>query len=62
MADKYKEYGVLAVGLLLVLIGYLKGDLTIDAAFSNLLFIGGGAAAFAYVGVNRVKRVKRKGR
>lgn len=40
---------VFVVGVLLIILAYIKNDLTIDAAFQNLLFLGGGSGAIGFV-------------
>lgn len=37
------------VGAILLIIAYIKGDLSIDQSFQNLLYLGGGSGAIGYV-------------
>lgn len=50
---------VFVVGVILIVLGYIKDDITIDAAFENLLFLGGGSGAIGYVRNQAGKGVKR---
>lgn len=59
---EFKEVSVLVTGLLLAVLGYVNGDLTLDAAFQNVLVIGGVAGSLSYVGYSRVKAVKKNSR
>lgn len=37
------------VGCILAIIAYIKGDLTVEAAYQSILFLGGGSAAVGFV-------------
>jgi len=51
---------VFVVGVLLIVLGYVKDDITIDAAFENLLFLGGGSGAIGFVRNQAGKGVTRR--
>ncbi len=50
---------VFVVGLILIILGYVKDDITIEAAFENVLYLGGGTGAIGFVRNQAGKGVRR---
>lgn len=40
---------VFVAGAILAIIAYIKGDLTVEAAYQSILYLGGGSAAVGFV-------------